>query len=154
MVFAFCSICNVDPWTRSVWTEVRLLLSCIWLCKHMDCCLPGSSVHVIFQGRVLEWVAIFSSRGIFLTQGLNPNLLYLLRWQVDSLPLSHLGSPGPFKCRYFSIVNTTVLPCPQLVKSADAEEPGYGGLTLSFMWINLQVVQGLTWIIRYVAYSD
>ena len=30
---------------------------------------------------------------IFLSQGLNPRLLLLLTWQVDSLPLSHLGSP-------------------------------------------------------------
>ena len=26
--------------------------------KHMDCSLPGSSVHGIFQARVLEWGAI------------------------------------------------------------------------------------------------
>ena len=32
----------------------------------------------------------FPSLGIFLTQGSNPNLLH---WQVNSLPLSHLGSP-------------------------------------------------------------
>ena len=32
------------------------------LCDHMDCSLPGSSIHGIFQARVLEWVAIsFSS---------------------------------------------------------------------------------------------
>ena len=29
----------------------------------MDCSLPGSSVHVIFQVRILEWVAISSSKG-------------------------------------------------------------------------------------------
>ena len=29
----------------------------------MDCSLPGSSVHEIFQARILEWVAISSSRG-------------------------------------------------------------------------------------------
>ena len=29
----------------------------------MDCSLPGSSIHGIFQARVLEWVAIFFSRG-------------------------------------------------------------------------------------------
>ena len=29
----------------------------------MDCSPPGSSVHGIFQARILEWVAIFSSRG-------------------------------------------------------------------------------------------
>ena len=33
------------------------------------------------------------TNGIFLTQGLKPSLLCLLHWQVDSLPLSHLGSP-------------------------------------------------------------
>ena len=31
--------------------------------------------------------------GTFLTQGSNPRLLCLLHWQVDSLPLCHLGSP-------------------------------------------------------------
>ena len=33
------------------------------LCDPMDCSLPGSSVHRIFQARILEWVAISSSRG-------------------------------------------------------------------------------------------
>ena len=31
---------------------------CLTLSNPMDCCLPGSSVHGIFQARVLEWVAI------------------------------------------------------------------------------------------------
>jgi len=34
----------------------------------------------------------FPFQGIFLTQGSNPRLLRLLHWQVDSLPLCHLGS--------------------------------------------------------------
>ena len=33
------------------------------LCDHMDCSLPGSSVHGISQAGILEWVAISSSRG-------------------------------------------------------------------------------------------
>ena len=33
------------------------------LCNPMDCILPGSSVHGIFQARKLEWVAISYSRG-------------------------------------------------------------------------------------------
>ena len=37
--------------------------SCLSLCDPMDCSLPGSSVHGISQARVLEWVAISSSRG-------------------------------------------------------------------------------------------
>ena len=30
----------------------------VWLCNPMDCSLPGSAVHGIFQARVLEWIAI------------------------------------------------------------------------------------------------
>ena len=38
--------------------------SCLTLCDPMDCSLPGSSVHGIFQVRVLEWGAIaFSVSG-------------------------------------------------------------------------------------------
>ena len=33
------------------------------LCDPMHCSLPGSSIHGIFQARVLEWVAISFSRG-------------------------------------------------------------------------------------------
>ena len=34
------------------------LLSHVWLSDPMDCSLPGSSVHEIFQARVLEWVPL------------------------------------------------------------------------------------------------
>ena len=36
---------------------------CPTLYESMDCNLPGSSVHGIFQARILEWVAISFSRG-------------------------------------------------------------------------------------------
>ena len=36
--------------------------SCPTLCDPMDCIPPGSSVHEIFQARILEWVAISFSR--------------------------------------------------------------------------------------------
>ena len=42
------------------WSKVAQ--SCPSLCDPMDCSLPGSSVHGIFQARVLEWVAISFSR--------------------------------------------------------------------------------------------
>ena len=38
-------------------------LSCVWLWDSMDCSLPGSSVHGIFQARILESVAISFFRG-------------------------------------------------------------------------------------------
>ena len=37
----------------------------------------------------------FLLQRIFPTQGLNPHLLCLLHWQVDSLPLSHPGTSSP-----------------------------------------------------------
>ena len=63
---------------------------CLTLCDPMDCGLPGSSVHGVLQARILEWVAIPSSRGIYLTQGLNLGLLHC-RWILYQL--SHKGSP-------------------------------------------------------------
>ena len=39
-------------------SESEVAQSCLTLCHPMDCSLPGSSVHGIFQGRVLEWGAI------------------------------------------------------------------------------------------------
>ena len=44
--------------------EVEVARSCLTLCDPMDCSPPtGSSVQGIFQARILEWVAISSSRG-------------------------------------------------------------------------------------------
>ena len=39
-------------------SESEVTKSCPTLCDPMDCSLPGSSVHGIFQARVLEWGAI------------------------------------------------------------------------------------------------
>ena len=56
-------------------------LSCVWFfCDPMDCSWPGSSVHGVFQARILEWVCHFLLQEIFLTQGSNPCLLH---WQAD-----------------------------------------------------------------------
>ena len=51
--------------------------------------LSGSSVHGILQSRILEWVSILFSRGIFLTQGLNSSPAL----QADSLPFETPGKP-------------------------------------------------------------
>ena len=50
---------------RKVKSESEVAQSCPTLCDVMDCSLPGSSVHGIFQARVLEWGAIaFSEQSI------------------------------------------------------------------------------------------
>ena len=43
----------------------KSLQSCPTLCNPMNCSLPGSSVHGILQARILEWVAVPSSRESF-----------------------------------------------------------------------------------------
>ena len=47
---------------------------CLTLWNPMDCSLPGSSVHGILRARILKWVAISSSRGVFPTQESNLSL--------------------------------------------------------------------------------
>ena len=58
-------------------------LQCPTLCDPMDCSLPGSSVHGIFQARVLEWVAIafsFIYGSVYVNSKLllHPSSLFLL----------------------------------------------------------------------------
>ena len=42
--------------------RAQSLQSCLTLCHLVDCNLPGSSVLGILQARILEWVAVSSSR--------------------------------------------------------------------------------------------
>ena len=49
-------------------SESEVAQSCPTLSDPIDCSLPGSSAHEIFQARVLEWVAIAFSVGSLLVQ--------------------------------------------------------------------------------------
>ena len=49
-------LCNLES------VNVLVTLSCLTLCNPVDCSPPGSSIHGIFQARVLEWGAIAFSR--------------------------------------------------------------------------------------------
>ena len=62
------------------WMHAQLPQSCPTLCDPMDHGPTVSSVHGILQARILEWGAIFSSWGVFPTQGSNLCLLWLLQW--------------------------------------------------------------------------
>ena len=62
--------------------------SCPTLCHLMDCSLPGSSVHGIVQARILEWVAMPSSRESSQIR----DWTRFLALQADSW-LSHHGNP-------------------------------------------------------------
>ena len=61
-------------------------------CDPMDCSPPGSSVHGIFQVRILEWVAISCSRGSSQPRGQTHVsymgrliLYYCFTWEVQNL---------------------------------------------------------------------
>ena len=94
-----------------------LCCSVVSLCDPMNCTPPGSSVQapLVLQARILEWVAMPSSRVIFPTQGSNPGLLHcrqilyclshqrsprILEWvaipffRVSSWPRIEHGSPA------------------------------------------------------------
>ena len=64
----------------------------VQLCNTVDCSPPGSYVHGVSQARILKWVAISSSRDLP-DSGIEP---VSPAWQVDSLPLSHLGNSYKF----------------------------------------------------------
>jgi len=72
----------------------------------MNCSQPGSSVHGISQGRILEQVAISSSRGS------NPGILLLVHWKVNSLVLykmllllPHIGEGNGNPLQYSCLAN-------------------------------------------------
>ena len=71
----------------------KSLQSRLTLCDPLDCSPPGSSVHGIIQVRILEWVAMPSSRKSSLTQGSNLHVLCLLHWQASPLPQAPPGKP-------------------------------------------------------------
>ena len=63
---------------------------CLILCDSMDCSPPVSSVHGILQARILEWLAMPSSR-VSSEPRDQYHISSLQHWQADSLPLSRLG---------------------------------------------------------------
>ena len=54
---------KLPPQSVSLIMESKIFQLCPTLCNPVDCCLPRSSIHGIFQARVLEWVANSFSRG-------------------------------------------------------------------------------------------
>ena len=68
MTLSFCVLEERRAQKQMIWGSVGLCVcvsvvqSCLALCDLIDCSLPGSSIHGISQARILERVAIFSSR--------------------------------------------------------------------------------------------
>ena len=90
----------------------KLLQSCLTLCHPMDYSPPGSSVHWIFQARILEWVAISYSKhlhdpGIEPTSLISPALAGRFfttstAWEAQTYPhvkLETVGNPTEYLVR-------------------------------------------------------
>ena len=60
---------------------------CPTLCNSMEPTLPGSSVHGIFQARILEWVAISYSRGLTILQEFKTILCRLMG--INNIKIRH-----------------------------------------------------------------
>ena len=91
------------------------------LCHPMDCNLPGSFCLWNFPGKNTGVDCCSLFQGIFSTQGWKLHLLHFLHWQVDSLPLSHLGSPLGIQSVQFSSVAQS---CPTLCGPMNRSTPG------------------------------
>ena len=93
---------GMQPWPQLDFSQERptlgfsqteLCMCSVWLfAAPMDCSPPGCSVHGILQARVLEWGAMSSPRRSSQPRDQTwVSYIYLLLWQVDSLPLVPLG---------------------------------------------------------------
>ena len=75
-------------------SESEVAQSCLTPSDPMDCSLPGSSVHGIFQARILEWGAIaFSVCSVVAAAAANS--LHLCPTLCDAIDGSPPGSPVP-----------------------------------------------------------
>ena len=71
--------------------------SCLTLCNPIDWSLPGSSIHGIFQVRILEWAAISSPKGSSPPRDWT-HVSWICICLADSLLLSYLWSPYVMFC--------------------------------------------------------
>ena len=64
-LFTYCFVLFIPSQynVKYVCMRAKSLQLCPTLCDPMDCSPPGSSVHGILQARILEWVAMPSSKG-------------------------------------------------------------------------------------------
>ena len=76
------------------WVSAQLLQMCPTLPNLMDCSSPGCSIHGILQARILEWVAMPSSRESSQPGDRTRLCLGLLHCSQILYALSHLGSPA------------------------------------------------------------
>ena len=113
---------------------------CPTLCDLMDCSPPGSSAHGILQVRILEWVAMPSSRGSS-QPGIEPKSLAL--WE-DYLPSEPPRKPKNTGVGSLSLLqeifptqdsNWGLLHCRQILYQLSHWEVQFQAFTVSFSFV-------------------
>ena len=79
-------------------------LSRVQLCDPMDCIPPGSSVHGIYQARILEWIASSLSRDLP-DAGIQPVSLELLALSGRFFTTEPPGKPFSVHVGYLKLEN-------------------------------------------------
>ena len=87
-----CSSTWFNPCKGRCMHDAKLLQTCPTLCTPWTIALQAS-LTMGFSSKNTGVGNHFLLRGIFTTQGSNPHVLYLLRWQVSSLSLALSGKP-------------------------------------------------------------
>ena len=98
-------------------SESEVAQSCPTLCDPMDCSLPGSSIHGIFQARVLEWGAIafsicgclqlaFSTQSDFWDSSVLIYVVYIMN-VVECSMNEWMNECGSRHCRGFYVMPTS-----------------------------------------------
>ena len=102
--------CHFLLWCMKVKTESEVTQSCLTLSDPMDCSLPGSSVHGIFQARAMEWGAIaFSSE----ENGWTRIQLILINLPQPCTPPHVYTKRKPLECLQSSLTSVvTAILCP------------------------------------------
>ena len=93
MLYKNCKLCSKNYKDFLLGREcvhAKLLESCLTVTLK-DCSPPGPSVYRIFQARILEWVALPSSRESSWLRDQTHVFLCLLHWQAGYLPLAPPG---------------------------------------------------------------
>ena len=148
-------------------SESEVAQSCLTLSDTMDCSLPGSSVHGIFQARVLEWGAIaFSKSHLVVSNSLRSCGLYS-PWNspgqntgVASLPLlqgifpTQESNSGLLHCRWiFFLPNLSLYWAYTIWHSISIQSMCILSYTLNHAYITRNNVNAI-WMLYVYAYVN
>ena len=105
-------------------TCAKSLQLCLILCYPMDCSPAGSSDHGILQARILEWVAMPSSRGSSWPK--DPVSVSFVSWTGRWVLYTSTTWEAPILTQYPTVVVCWVAQlCPTLCNPSDCSSPGF-----------------------------